>query len=341
MAKILLTGMTALHCSLTANVKNLSFSGVLHDALVSNGHTVTWRDPDIFETEESLNSYDSVIVGLAPVTSLGANRAYAALALVDTLWESNKLTLLIDAPQPSQILVSLKSVTSGTGDLFKEFFSYRKNYRAVVTDDTLKSRVISGVDRLLNSTWGTTIYPSLPWKLSDGASMQLPDGAADSVFGVNLDSFLLSESKVQEVNLDKRDKWVVDSFAHRHTRKLTESLVHPTSLMKWNKGWDDTQVLDQIDRSMAAIVATNKGDGTWWSYRYIQALDTTTPIYSDWKETGWLSPAWNQLPSTIEHMSYGDRCDLAREQRSSYINAIPNKKEAITILEEILNLGDN
>ena len=110
MSKILLTGMTAPQSSLKSNLRNISFSYAMYSALIDAGHEVEWVDPKIDITKKELESYDSVLVGIAPITSLSANKMYGALNIINLMWGSKKLTLLADAPNISQISTTLRSI---------------------------------------------------------------------------------------------------------------------------------------------------------------------------------------------------------------------------------------
>lgn len=337
MSKIFLTGMTAPQASASANAKNMSFAGLVNSVLVSAGHEVTWGDPDVKLTESDLDTYDSVIVGVGPVTGLGANRVYGALNIIDILWSSDKLTLFIDAPNTTLLASSLKSVDAKPTSLIKEFYAYRKGYKDVVSDIALSSRISSAVYKLANQDWPTTIWPSLPWKTVDQLAIAriLPKSHKNFI-GINLDSHFIKSNSFPD---EKRDKWVVDTFSNRQIDKLIKTLSHPASLMKWNKGCTDDQVAEQIGKATAAIISPIRGDGTWWSFRYVQCLNAATPIYSDWKETGSVGHAWGHLAHTIEEMPHEGKLSLSADQKIAYVLNIPDKNTAVSNLEAALGIG--
>lgn len=328
--------MTAAQASPSANTRNLQFAGVLHKVLTGLGHDVTWSDPDFSYNKESLSSFDSVLVGVSPISSLGANRVYGALNLIEMLWGSSKLTLFVDAPNTYQISASLRSIDSNPTSLLKEFYSYRKGYKNVVSDISLSSNISNAVTKLANEEWPTTIYPKLPWKSDESVNALTPKNIYGNFIGLNFDEVLLDTDSVTE---EKRSKWVVDSYSYKETKKLVETLSMPTSLMKWNKGVTDSQVLDQLGRSVGAIISTHRGDGSWWSYRYVQSFNAKTPIYTDWKETGSLGDAWNLLAPAIENLNTSEREDLSDKQKQAYFAALNAFKTETNKLEEILKIS--
>jgi hypothetical protein len=336
MSKILLTGMTAAQASPSANNKNLQFAGVLHRVLTRLGHEVIWADPELSYNTESLSSFDSVLVGVSPISSLSANRVYGALNIINLLWGSDKLTLFVDAPGTYQISASLKSLELNPTSLLKQFYSYRKGYKDVLSDISLSSSIYSAVAKLTNEQWPTTIYPKLPWKSDNDIKFLNPKNIYSNFIGLNFDEILLLDFTYSD---EKRSKWVVDSYSHKETTKLVKTLSSPISPMKWNKGVSDFQVFDQMLRSLGAIISTHRGDGSWWSYRYVQAFNAKTPVYTDWKETGIIGGAWNFLASAIEDLDISERIIFSDRQKEAYFSALNSFKTETNKLEEILKIS--
>jgi hypothetical protein len=326
MSKVFLTGMSAPQASSSSNKKSLTFAGVLDKVLTSAGHEVTWASPSVYMTKESLDKFDAVLVGISPLTSVGANRVYGALSVINALKDTDKLTLFVDTPTPSQIEVSLRAVITNPETLTKSFFSYRKEYSNVIADKDLLNSVLSGAKYLYENDWATTLYPKLPWK----SDIKLAPNAKTNLVGVNLDSHIILETDVES---DRRAKWVIDNLTTTWAKSTTAALSLPNSLMKWNKGWTDEQVAEQILRSIGAIVSPDKRDGTYWSYRYIQAINSNTPVVTDWKESHLIGDAWNILATNIESMSQEKRDLVAMAQRESYVANIPSKQQAVEILQ--------
>lgn len=337
MSNILLTGMSAPQASKSANTKSLNFAGVLDKVLTEAGHNVTWVDPNIDLSFEDLDTYDSVLVGLSPLTSLAANRLYGALSIIDLMWESPKLRLFIDAPQVNQITFSIKSVYLNPESLIKSFFSYRKDFSKVTSNEVLKQRLLNTVSKLMNEEWPSVIYPSLPWSTSDQIKNLLPPNLK-SLTGINLDSYLIENLESDE---PRRDKWVADTYKTDWAKSTTKTLTYPNSPMKWNKGWTDDQVMSQIVKSIGVLISPHKKDGTWWTYRYIQALNTLTPIATEWKESSKLGDAWTPLAASIEAMHPENRRILAMAQKDLYISYIPSKGLAKQFLEAAIGLNNN
>lgn len=331
MANILVTGMTASHTSETANERSLSFPGVLALALETQGHTVTLSAPDITWTTEDLERYDKVIVGVAPITSVAAGNTYGGLHVIDILWGDQRLALMVDAPRPLQIGASLRSIAGTPSNLVKPFYSKRRGY-AQASEEKTTERLLSVVTRLLEEKWPLTIYPSLPWHDNETVAAQFLPNAIDSLLGLNVDVFLISPKPPEEHSRVAR--WVVDDLSSPWVEKLIPTIGHPVKPMREKRTDTDNEVSARMSEAIGAIVSPHK-EGTWWSYRIMQALNNGTPVVANWRETGTIGESWQVLPSAIESLRLQELADLAWNQLDDYVKSIPSREEANKLLQRI------
>lgn len=336
MANIFLTGVSASYASPEANQRTLSFAGLINKVLKETGNDVTWASPSVLTEKEDFEQYDSVLVGLSALTSLNSNRAYGALNIINKLWGSDKLVIFVDTPNPSKIEVSLTSLISNPESLTKPFFSFRKDFSHVVGDVALRESVMSGVRMLKNEEWGATIYPKLPWK--GQGEIKLPPNAKSNISGLNLDAFLIEEmSNPKEID----SRWATDSEKTSWSKSVISSLVMPASLMKSDRKSDDSKVYESISKSWGALISPDNMDGTWWNFRYIQALNAGTPVATKWQESGSIGDSWTVLASNIESSSLERRKILALAQRESYISYTPSKERAVYELIQTLKIKES
>jgi len=334
MKKVLITGMSAPQTSANGNQRALSFAGVLSKVLTEAGHNVTIEPPSMWWTQEYVDSYDSVLLGISPITSLSANNAYGALHAINMLWGSDALTLFVDAPRPVQIPTSLRAIQSNPENLIKSFYSFRRGYKdAAAQLDSL----LNAVNLLATSEWPTTLYPSLPWASKDTVAEQLPHGARHGLEGVNLDSHLLAQNPPKDV--DRVSRWAIDNPKSSWAAKKTKTLLYPVIPMKSTRFLSDADIETTLSHSIGALIAPDR-EGLWWSYRYMQSMNSGTPIATEWRESGVLGEPWSVLGSAIEAMSPKERKSLSWEQTSTYINAIPSKEAAVEIIEELIGLRE-
>jgi hypothetical protein len=327
--KVLVTGMASSH---TKPSTNTSFFGTLVKA-VETFATVEWATPSVTWTKEFLSQYDSVIVGFVPPTSLGANKVYGAMHVINALYDSSKLVLVVDNPQLWQFKASLASVARDVSTIFTPFYSKRREYKIASTPD-ISSGIQIAAYKLLNSAWPKTIYPELPWKTAQEVSKFISTEGSDNLVGINLDAMLLSEPKPAK---SPAPLWVADSPSSVWTKKIEKLLSLPTIPLKSTPRDTDEQVFDRIASSFGLLVAPqDRGVGTWWSYRYIQALNASVPIVSDWRDTGSLSQNWYLLGSTLEEATAQERLDIARAQREDYLRSIPNKEHSLNLIKSLL-----
>jgi hypothetical protein len=330
--------MTAAQSSLNANRRTLFFAGLTHEVLFKAGYDVFVKDPGLEWTLDDLEEYSAVIVGVSPLMSLSAHKAYGALNVIELLWNDPRLHLLIDSPNPAQIRSNLKSVSSNSENLTKPFHSFRQGYQLARTESVSK-RLLGTVDRLLNDPWPATMYPSLPWRDASSIADKLPDGASQDLRGISLDAFLIA-TKPREESEEKILKWVADDYKATWTKKVAKTLSLPVLPMKYSRGEDDVLVGTKIARSIGALI-TPQRDGTWWSSRYAQSIDLGVPVATDWKESQRIGSSWSVLPASIEHMDAEARRRLATAQRNEYLQAIGNRETARKNLEATLGLRAN
>lgn len=336
MKKILLTGMTSSQASRAANHRSVAFAGRVFDSLINTEDCIIWwQDPDLTWDRLDFEYFDAVLVGVAPITSLAANRTYGALHIINTLYEDPRLSLFIDAPNPGQITSSLRAIQRTPGNLTKPFYSNRPHFEAAglptVTDHLLQS-----VDRLLSGDWPTTLYPSLPWG-NRSLAEQVPNGAYNSFIGLNLDYTLAHVPKIATAERAGQS-WMSDTKQSKWLDRATATLKAPIDPMKINKGTSDEEVGRRLNTAVGALISPQKNGETWWSSRYSQAINLGVPVATEWRDSSRIGPAWDVLPSQIEDMSPRERGSLAREQQRQYTDAIPTGKLARQLLINAIGL---
>jgi hypothetical protein len=336
MSRILITGMTSPQASRSLNKRSLSFAGLLELVLRDKGHDVILCEPDVTWTRQDLDTYDQILVGIGPILSLSANNVYGALSVLDVMKDSEKLMYFIDAPQPTQIGSSLRSLVSNPEQLTKNFYAYRKGYQHALNSENTK-RFMAVADRLLGEPWPTTIYPSLPWRSAASVAAYLPSTAANSLRGINLDSYLVDKKDL--AYSERVNRWVADSLTTPWYRKTILTINYPVKPVKWHKGFTDEDVSLNMAQSIGTLITPYR-DGTWWTPRLMQSLNVDTPVITDWKEAGSVGSSWSVLAATVEDMDPAARRALARSQANEYISSIPNKETAANTLNGII-AGNN
>lgn len=335
--KILFTGMASGHTNADVHSTNLGFFGVLNNVISDSlGHEIEWRSPSVLWTEEDLKKYDQIFVGIVPPTSLGANKVYGALHLINLLAKDPRLTLVLDNPQLWQFKTSFASVARDPKTLVSKFYAKRSEYNLVKDNEALLSSFAAIADRMASGRWAKTIYPALPWKSTDEIASALGIHDVDSLIPVNLDSHLLTDSTSTPVS--RGSTWLLDNPATSWSRGVIRIIHRDVDAMRSTKKETDMDILEKMKSSLGSMISPqDRGVGTWWSYRYIQSLNSGTPVVTNWRETIELSDSWGFLAYQIEEMSDSRREEVARHQRSSYLRSVPDKKESISHLEELLN----
>jgi hypothetical protein len=329
--KFLFTGMASSNCKPSSNI---GFFNTLATVAESLG-TVDWSVPSLSWDKKFFDQYDAVIVGFLPPTSLTANYVYPTLNLINTLYGSPKLNLVLESPQIWQYKNSISACHKNDSNIFTEFYSKRHAYKQLIGDSQAKNNVLLAISKLDSEKWPLTIYPQLPWKKEENIETFFGLNASN-FFGLNLDSWLLTDP--QSVDEEKINAWHIDNPKTDWSKKIEKLLAFPLHPIKDKRLASDVEILTNISKGIGVLLSPQeRGVGTWWSPRYIQAMNQCVPIVSDWQETRELSTQeWNLLASHLESCSGKERFDIAVAQRISYGSAIPGKAESIELVNSIV-----
>lgn len=334
--KILFTGMASGHTNADVHNGNLGFFGVLSNVISGSlGHEIEWRSPSVLWTMQDLEKYDQIFVGVVPPTSLGANKVYGALHLLNLLTRDQRLTLVLDNPQLWQFKTSFAAVARDPKSLVSKFYAKRSEYALVNNNEALLASFASIAERMAAGKWARTIYPSLPWKLNSAVASALGIHDVESLVPVNLDAHLMDLTTMERTT--RSTSWLLDNSSTSWSRSVVRTIHRDVDVMRSTKKETDADIFDKMKTSLGSMLSPqDRGVGTWWSYRYIQSLNSGAPIVTNWRETIDLSDSWGLLAYQVEEMSDARREELARNQREAYLGAIPSKEDSVLQLAQLL-----
>lgn len=335
MKKVLISGMTASQSSQVYSSRSKTFVGCIADALLSAGVVVDWEKPNT--DKESRKDYDHVIVGVAPILSLAANRAFTALDLIESLWDSDKLTLLVDAPEPVKLHASLRSASKNPQSLVKDLYARRYGYSSLVRDNKHFARITKIIDVLIYDNWKKTLFPVLPWSDPQKLISGIPTIQDKLQVGLCVDSFIIEPTHKYETTY-RFNQWVVENENTKWFRKISSTLQYPTIPAKVKRTHVDADVINNLLSSAGTLISQHDDKVLWWSSRFAQAISTNTPVATEWRESQSIGDAWSHLAAGIEEMTYEDRYELASAQKAQYVAAMPTKEETTERLLKELNL---
>jgi hypothetical protein len=327
--------MTSQHCNPQSHKRSINFCGLMWEMLRHAGHEVHWQDPDISMTTTELKKFDHVIVGLAPLSALGANRAYGALSIIERLWSGKRLTLLVDAPDPSKIQTSVQAVLDHPETLVKDFFSYRKAFRQAKDPEVL-TRLLRAVE-LLNSEktyWPNVIVPGLPWQNLEQIEAQLPVGASGHIHMINLD-YLIFDRYLDPTSRARRPFWSYEKNSLPGWLERQRVVLEVNELPSTFRVETNVASMQQLAVSLGTLISPSKA-GTWWSPRYAMSISQVTPVFTDWRASSALGNAWAVLPASFELATDEEKEEIGIEQHTSYLYGIPEGDEALNQVYHIL-----
>lgn len=320
--KVLITGSTSPQASQKTASRIPTFASLLSHSFISQGISAEFVEPSTHYTTEMLDQYDSVFVGIAPPTSLSANRLYPAFAMASRALSLGKLVLFVDAPEPYKIQASLKSCYLNVSDLQKDFYQMRRSYHEFISSEDLQREVYGFIDFLYTQEWPTLIYPAFPWFPQELIHKALPN--ATKAVPVNLDETLVQVGRISRDLDSERTYWTCDAPNTRWAKKVANTLALPVLTTRKSR-WDSEEItLTRMRRGVGTMVSLYRSNEPWWSPALAQSLSVGVPVVTDWRFSGMLGPEWSYLASSIESMSTAEQFELSVSQRDFYLGAVSN-----------------
>lgn len=327
MKKVLITGATSSQYSIDAHKRSARFAGLLNSAINFQGVYSELKSLPVDSTEKDIKDYSSVIVGLAPVSSLSANKFYASINTLSNAIKENKHQIFFDAPEPHTIFQSYKSVLKNPSILTKDLYSAREGYQRVVNDSSFRTSVLETLEYLLEGNYDI-IYPSLPYYSPTRGSYGVPTGKG-SFTGLNFDSLF---ADTFNVSIKEKSKyWLVESPNTKWAKDIALNVAKPVIPVRRNAYDTESDYIARMQNSFGYLNGTYKNDTLWWSPNIMLALSCGIPVFSDWRHTGELGLHWSGLPHSVEDITYEERCSLAMSQKVRYLGALPDWQESSKI----------
>jgi len=324
--KILMTGMASAHCSTKGNYS--FFSGLYK--VFSEFADVTISEPKLSWTRSYLQEFDAVIVGITPPTSIAANKIYGAIHVLDLMYESNKLRIVVDSPQVWQFKNSINSFTRNPLQVFGSMYRLRKDYEEASTKHV--STIKSLADKMSSIQWPKTYVPLLPWSTVESVAASTGFLPVSSTIGLQIDSIFLDRKAGSD--MVKAQRWAVDNVKSSWWISLAKTLRYPGIALSSSKKLKDSEAEQTIAKSIGLIIPPqDRKVGTWWSYRYIQALNLNSPIVTYWQDAHGFSESWSKLAYQVEDMDAFDRQNLAEMQFKDYVDSVPNLHDVINTIK--------
>lgn len=328
MSKVLITGATSSQCSEAAQKRSTRFAGLLSTAINSSGDQSFIAPPTVLVTPRDIEQYDSVIVGLAPMSSLSSNHIYGALYTLGLALDAGNGKILFDAPDPQSVFKSFKSVIANPSLLVKEIYAPRSGYNEVVHDDKVRNKIIETIE-LISNEGVPTIIPSVPYFQATRKDYGIPDSTIHSdLITLNFDLMRVPKTGI---SLDSAKCWSSESINSKWSKTIEKTLSKTVLPLKRSAYDSEFEYVDRLRNSIGFLLNTHRNDLPWWSPNILLALSNGVPVFSDWRHTGILGDCWGDLPSNSEMYSPNERLSLSLMQLDSYQQNIPNWEENLKI----------
>jgi hypothetical protein len=347
--RILMYGFSTQTNRVYSNSRFVKFVTLLSAAFRSMGHEVHVGLPPEGLTNDGLNSYDKVFIGIGSPTSFSSETVYESLYIIGKLRGTEKLTIIIDDPDVRKIMYGISNWVKNPSpeNIFRDAYKKRPFWydpsthsedAARWTDWHVETcRFLAG--HPTGDPYPPVLLPLFAWGKVEDHRGHLPSNAREVVQSVDL-SALLSVTTTGVV--EPRNKiWIAANF-----RKVTReqapyswtSLQHtefPVHAIR--NGASDTEHLTAFKTSWGVLHPPMTPYGGWWSTTMIYSVLSGALYMSNPDTLTDLGPPFNLLAAGTEHLSDEQRLELADQQRSSFINSIATKDMIRQTLQEVLS----
>lgn len=332
--KVLITGSTA---SQTLSGSKNTFANFLFDSLAfQQGHEVSFQsNPSVNTTMEELETYDKVLVGIAPPTSVTAYKVYPAFSTAYKAWKLGNLEMFIDAPEPHKLQASINSCRSGKSDLTRDFYSRRKSYSELISENQLQNEIAGFIEFLFGRAWPRTYYPAFPWCKPYIYETSLVMGGK-SLVPVSVDGWVFETTPTPKETASSERYWVVDSASTPWTRGIKQTIRENIVPVQQKRLESQEDVMKRISMAVGSLVSVYRNSQPWWSSLLAESLQAGVPVATDWRHTASMGSDWTYLASSIEEMPRKERKELASFQKETYLRHIPTWEESSESLTGLL-----
>lgn len=330
--KVLITGSTAQHCSNLLAGKLTTFCGSLRKTLESQGHIVVQTRPSVDVSEDYLENFDHVFVGMTSPSSLSSNMFYGAAITAQTAERVGNLSLIIDTPEPYKLRAGMSHTVNNPQSLIKEFYKARYEYKKVCENEEKFKRVVDYCSSFLESPLPTVLSPTVPWFSTGFITNYLTNLDSENIVLLNFDKETILNNRNK---LDKlQQHWACDNKTSTWTKKLSNTISKPVISYKHGP-WADVEAVNAVlSGSVGSIVSAYRNGDCWWSPLISYSLSSGVPVVTEWRNSQVLGASWTYLAYNIELMSNSERKSLAKEQKMSYLSALSDTPDLEILFSE-------
>ena len=300
---------------------------------------------------EDISEYDAMIVGQAPLHSLGAYYLYPTLEAITRARES-KVALLfsLDDWQLSNLMSGVRTLNKNTDRLFKgqrgqkgnddpATLVYKKD-RAWAVQPDIRPRIESVVRAMEDRPWPPTIVPRFNWGNAELIKEKVP---TRELIELDMSPYCTDYSTVIPSDSERSAQWVLGTLA------LYEKWVDKLDL-SWHVAMyggpvrkspyprvPESELLDVYAHSWGTMAAPYPHAGSgWYRHRYVHAMRTRCVMLVDEKDGEHIGPSWTVKPSEIEGMNQRQLRELADAQYVEQGKLMSTKEEVQTKLLEAI-----
>ena len=319
--RIFLTGSTSTQTRNKTNIRVFSLTAALATGIQAVGNKLTWGPPDPDNEAKDLKDYDLVLVGLAPVNSLGARWAAAACGLIAKCWrEGVPVMVFVDDWKVREAQAGLRRFHHHPDKLL-EYVGRIQNTKYVPWIRDNVDLVLEAIHRMHDDVWPPALTCLFPWGNHDmirekttmyemawvDPSAVVPEWPIHkpSDEDRSREWILAGLSRYEEWRDSLGAQWPIQCYGNM-AAKIYPNMVEDKMPNRYAQSW-----------GVLCHKYPHAGSG-WWRNRFPFAIQAGSILWGDPAEMAGLGGPYLVPINDIERMSTAQLRELANDQALTF-----------------------
>lgn len=333
--KILMTGLSPLHCNKGNRLQYSSVPQLYAECLRWAGHEVDHRE---WEVGEDLTKYDVAMIAHIPWNSINARHVYTVCDVIGRAKQSGVgLVFMVDDWQFRGIHQSVKSLNKDSNRLFTSVKG--RTNREWAEFGPGREMVDFVLNAMAEYPWPTTLVPAFEW---GDHTLLKPEGIpAREVRYLDPTVFQRYDADRAPAE-DRKRTWVLGTLSDQRTwiEKLGLSWdvdYYGTKPSKAEQHVKEPELVQIVAKSWGNLCPRYPhAGGGWWRTRYIYSAVARSIMLADPQEVAPLGEPYLMPADKIEAMSNDQLTDLAEAQAEALRSHTWDANRLATELESVL-----
>lgn len=333
--RILMTGLSPLHCNRGNRLQYSSVPSLYADCLRWAGHEVDHRE---WTVGEDLSKYDVALLAHIPWNSINARHVYTICDVIARARESDVgMVFMVDDWQFRGIHQSVKSLNKDSNRLFTSVKG--RTNREWAEFGPGRPMVDAVLNAMATRPWPTTLVPAFEW--GDHALLK-PEGIPTREVKY-MDPTVFQHYAADRAPAEERKRsWVLGTLSDQRAWVEKLDLIwdvdyYGTKPSKAEQQLKEAELVQVIAKSWGNLCPRYPhAGGGWWRCRYVYSAVARSIMLADPQEVAPLGEPYLIPADKIEAMTNDQLTELAEAQATALREHTWSAERLATELESVL-----